>query len=159
MIFPDDGSTSFKSSFISVDLPEPLRPIIKTNSPSSIVILIFLSALFPALYVLLRLIISIIFCVSLNYRIAAAQIRDPYHSIPRFPLFRFASRSHRYRSRNISSSIIKVLHILHVFNYHKRNFKGYGIFKYPQIQTGTLLKLVKTVHQRVPVDIELSGRL
>ena len=58
-------------------------------------ILMFFKALFPALYVLLRFVISIISLVSLNYRIAAAQARNPYHSIPFFPLLNFSNCSGR----------------------------------------------------------------
>ena len=46
-IVPSDGSSSFNKSLIRVDFPEPLSPTIKTNSPSSIFILIFFSASTP----------------------------------------------------------------------------------------------------------------
>ena len=41
------GSNSFNNSLISVDFPDPLSPTMKTNSPSSISILIFFSASTP----------------------------------------------------------------------------------------------------------------
>ena len=55
--------------------------------------------------------------------------------------------------------IFLVLHILHVLNYHQRNLKCDRILEDAQIQSGRLLKLIQTVDERVPVDVELAGCL
>ena len=42
---------------------------------------------------------------------------------------------------------------------HQRHLEGDGVVKLPQIQSGKLLDLLQAVHQGVPVDKELPGRL
>ena len=46
-MLPEVGSTSFKSIFISVDLPHPLGPTIKANSPFSICKVVCFTASVP----------------------------------------------------------------------------------------------------------------
>ena len=55
--------------------------------------------------------------------------------------------------------IIQRLHVLHVFDYHQCDLECDRIFKYTQIQSGTLLQLIQAVYQCISVDIQLSGCL
>jgi hypothetical protein len=52
--------------------------------------------------------------------------------------------------------ILKIFHILHVFDNHQRNLERNGIFKNTQVQIGAFLQFIQTVHQRVSVNVELT---
>ena len=47
----------------------------------------------------------------------------------------------------------------YVLDYHQRNLKCDRILENAQIQSGRLLKLIQTVDERIPVDVELAGCL
>lgn len=56
-------------------------------------------------------------------------------------------------------SIIERFHVLHVLNDHKGDLECDRIFKNPQIQTCTLLKLIQTVYQCISVNVQLTRGL
>ena len=55
--------------------------------------------------------------------------------------------------------IIVIIQILHVVDYHQRNFKGQCIIKDTNVQTTALLQLFNTVYQCISMYKQLSGSL
>ena len=52
--------------------------------------------------------------------------------------------------------LILLIHILHILHDHQRNLEGNGVFKDAQIQSRALQQLIQPVHQRIPMNEQLS---
>ena len=168
---PSLAVSSLVMSFKSVDFPAPDLPVRNTNSPSSTLRLMFLTALTPFLYSLLTFLNSIILhfpilrpCanrpLNLYRHYICRRIYLPAYTLKHLPdpfirfnvtislRFYISPPAAPYRKE---LSVIYPVHVIYVLDHHKRDLKGYGVLKYPQVKSRLLLQLVKPVHKGVPV--------